>query len=366
MPKKVKLSFCIAVYNQKELVEKCVESIVEYHGNDVEIIISDDNSIEEFIYILDKFKDDRIKYYKNSNNVGHDRNILQAIKYAEGEYVCILRSRDRIYAGAIPEIIDILNKNECAYMVTSSFNEKGTVNLDFRDKVYTRGKKALDAHFKLFVHPSGNIYKRKYIDIERLNHFLNDEHVSKLGFIVHNLIRISLAEKGDFITSSVKGWIYTTTENSKDFAVNCDKNKKSIYASEYVIQRFIWESHWNLKNTSEKYKIDVIFSLIRFYLFQITWNMKLSNENVKLRRHYNYEKTKVSVLDEQKKFKKVCIQCLEKEYGLNINTYETILNHIFKDNVTKGACKFLIMKTMEGSTLYVVVSNLYKKYIRGL
>lgn len=42
----IKISFCIPVYNQTELVRQCIRSIIEYKGLDIEIVISDDCSTE--------------------------------------------------------------------------------------------------------------------------------------------------------------------------------------------------------------------------------------------------------------------------------------------------------------------------------
>ena len=59
------ISFCITVYNQSELVKKCIDSIVSYKGNDIEIVVSDDNSSENIRELLYTYHDDRIKYYVN-------------------------------------------------------------------------------------------------------------------------------------------------------------------------------------------------------------------------------------------------------------------------------------------------------------
>ena len=358
------LSFCITVYNQTDLVKKCIESILPYKKNDIEIVISDDNSTEDIQKIVTEYKDERIKYFKTPQNLGHDKNILNAILHAEGKYVFILRSRDRIISSSIPLIINRLTESKCSYMTTSAINEKGIKSLIFRDATYKAGTEASEAHFKLFVHPSGNIYRRNAVRIKDLSEFLGSEQVSKYGFIVHNLIRMQLAEEGDFITSSIIGWEYFTSENSKDIAVNSTANKESVYSPNYILQRFKWESRWNLKYLNEDNRADILIQLIKFYLFQITWNAKLTNENVRMQRHYNYNKVNYSVLKEQRKFKRICGEHIKTEYKIDMPM--SIIDKIFFENITMGSFKYFIMKVLSGTKLYIIISNFYKKWIKGV
>jgi len=360
----VRLSFCITVYNQTELVKKCIESILPYKKNDIEIVISDDNSTEDIEKVVLEYNDERIKYFKTRQNLGHDRNILNAIACAEGEYVFILRSRDRIVASSLPSIINKLSESKCSYMATSSVNEKGIKNLVFRDAVYKVGKEASDAHFKLFVHPSGNIYSKNLVRIADLSKFLESEQISKHGFIVHDLIRMQLAEEGDFLTSSIIGWEYFTSENSKDIAVNSSATKESVYSSKYILQRFRWESRWNLDYLNKENRERILIQLIEFYLFQITWNAKLANGNVRMQRHYNYEKVKYSVLKEQRNFKKTCSNIIIAEYKMDMPML--ILEKIFFKNIVMGSIKYFVMKALSGTKLYVIISNFYKKWIKGV
>lgn len=85
----IKISFCIPVYNQTELVRQCIRSIIEYKGLDIEIVISDDCSTENIEELVRQIDDPRVRYYKNADNLGHDRNIIASFSRAKGDlYFC--------------------------------------------------------------------------------------------------------------------------------------------------------------------------------------------------------------------------------------------------------------------------------------
>ena len=84
-----KLSVLIPVYNEKNTIKQCVESVLKSDiGNlDLEIIISDNNSNDGTKEILKTFDDKKIKVlYRESNN-GKGANIKNALKEASGDLI---------------------------------------------------------------------------------------------------------------------------------------------------------------------------------------------------------------------------------------------------------------------------------------
>ena len=58
-----KLSVLIPVFNEKKTIKKCIENVLRADtcGMELEIIISDNNSTDGTIEILQSLKDERIK-----------------------------------------------------------------------------------------------------------------------------------------------------------------------------------------------------------------------------------------------------------------------------------------------------------------
>lgn len=93
----MKLSIIIPVYNQEELVIKCLDSIPK--RNDIEILVIDDGSTDNTYknLLLYKTNNENIKLFRNFKNqgVGFTRNV--GIENATGEYVMFLDSDDYLY-----------------------------------------------------------------------------------------------------------------------------------------------------------------------------------------------------------------------------------------------------------------------------
>ena len=356
----IAVSFCITVYNQCELVKRCIDSIVAYKGNDIEIVISDDGSTEDIKTLVDEYQDKRIRYYVNNVNLGHDRNIVNALSKANGKYAFLLRTRDMIIPNAIPRIISVAEKGQASYITGEAINQTGDVKIQYSKTMYKKGEEALEANFKLFIHPSGNMYRVSDLELSAISNFLDENKVPKDGFIVHSLLRMQLAVKGDFRLLSPAIWVYADTETSTDKAVNRSVNGRSVYDPCLIEKRFLYEDRW-AKQIMGEYYSKAFFLLVPLYLDFVTWGFKLTNADKRTQKHYGYDEIPFSVSKERKRFRTVC----DKEYiqaGNSINTsYKRRMRRIFMKNSTIGAVKYLIRKCTYGSWLYNRLSVIYKK-----
>ena len=84
-----KLSVLIPVYNEKDTIKACVEGVLnaDTYGMELEVIISDNNSCDGTIKILESFKDERIKIFFRERNNGKGANIKNALQHASGQII---------------------------------------------------------------------------------------------------------------------------------------------------------------------------------------------------------------------------------------------------------------------------------------
>lgn len=89
-----KVSVIVNFHNSEKYLSKCIQSILTQNYKNFEIILWDNNSVDKSKKIIDTFRDDRIKYFKNSNkeNLYKVRNM--AIKKTTGEFIAFLDSDD--------------------------------------------------------------------------------------------------------------------------------------------------------------------------------------------------------------------------------------------------------------------------------
>lgn len=360
------ISFCITVYNQKELVERCLNSILPYQGKDIEIVISDDGSSEDIRSLVLNHKDSRIRYFKNEINLGHDRNIISALSKARGTYAFLLRTRDMIIPDSIPLLVRAAQVGNASYISGAAVNEAGVVKIHYTKDVFTQGKEALEAHFRLFIHPSGSMFRLKDLDFLQLQDFLDVNGVPKNGFIVHNMIRLKLAIMGDFCLIKDPVWVYTDTESAVDRAVNRSANNISVYDPSLVEARYCYELKWADSILDKNEYTDVYYMLTALYLDQATWGFRLLNSDKKSQYHYDYKRIDFSVSKERKKFKTICDSMDNEKPEEDSRTYERKMNKIFLRNRTGGAFKYFFRKITYGTPLYHAIGGLYKKYVKRL
>lgn len=137
------LSICIPVYNRKEIFKHCLieacESSLEY-ADDVEVIISDNNSEDDIYAIVEEikleFKSISIKYHKNNINIGLCRNFLKVVEIAKGEFCWIIGSDDFIKKGAIKILLDIIKMNRDISFINCNYDYLYLNKLKFENDQY--------------------------------------------------------------------------------------------------------------------------------------------------------------------------------------------------------------------------------------
>ena len=85
------LSICIPTYNRAEILDECLRLLVSNKGfsDEVEVIISDncseDNTQEISLKYVNAYP--HVRYYRNEENIGGERNFLKVLSYANGLYI---------------------------------------------------------------------------------------------------------------------------------------------------------------------------------------------------------------------------------------------------------------------------------------
>ena len=91
------LTIAIPTYNRLEKLKICLKRLMEQKKiEQIEIIVSDNDSTDgtgEYMTELVK-KAENIHYYRNTENVGPDKNFLNCFDKAVGEYVLLLGDDD--------------------------------------------------------------------------------------------------------------------------------------------------------------------------------------------------------------------------------------------------------------------------------
>jgi glycosyltransferase involved in cell wall biosynthesis len=110
------VSYCILSYNQEKYIKTCLENVLNQTYNNLEIIISDDNSSDNtWAIIQDILKEYKgghiVKSYKNEKNLGlalHYSKIVNEI--AIGQYIIFLGGDDICMKNHVAIAMNYVNK----------------------------------------------------------------------------------------------------------------------------------------------------------------------------------------------------------------------------------------------------------------
>lgn len=106
-----KVSVVIPLYNRRDYIADCIQSVLEQDFADFEIVVVDDGSTDGSDEVIAGLKDSRIRYYRNETNRGisYTRNRLNTL--ASGSYIAILDSDDLAEPGRLTKQVNFLDLN---------------------------------------------------------------------------------------------------------------------------------------------------------------------------------------------------------------------------------------------------------------
>lgn len=108
----IKYSIIIPIYNASKYLEKCISSILLQSYKNFELLLINDGSTDNSLFICDKYKnrDERvIVLNKENGGVSSARNL--GLKHASGDYVTFIDADDFVDLQFLEEINSILNEN---------------------------------------------------------------------------------------------------------------------------------------------------------------------------------------------------------------------------------------------------------------
>ena len=109
-----KISVLVANYNNSIYLKRCIQSIKDQNYKKIEIIIVDDNSSDNSLELLKKYKRIKLISNKKKTNIGsYDQMNAYRLAFlkAKGDIIFFLDSDDFFKQDKITTILKIINKN---------------------------------------------------------------------------------------------------------------------------------------------------------------------------------------------------------------------------------------------------------------
>lgn len=132
------VSIIIPIYNAEKTIDRCLNSIINQSWPYLEIILVDNGCTDETITRVSKYKDDRIKIFKQTRKGASAARNLGLI-VATGEYLLFVDSDDYIERNMVKKLIEDSNNNSMIFCntiihennenyITKVFEKKGNIS----------------------------------------------------------------------------------------------------------------------------------------------------------------------------------------------------------------------------------------------
>jgi glycosyltransferase involved in cell wall biosynthesis len=120
MQKNPLVSIIINCYNGEKYLHKAIKSVLNQNYKHWEIIFFDNNSIDRSSFLLKKYKDKRIKYFKTKKTYPLYKARNLAIKKSKGELISFLDIDDWWLKNKLNKQIKFFLKNKAVDVLYSN------------------------------------------------------------------------------------------------------------------------------------------------------------------------------------------------------------------------------------------------------
>ena len=179
------LTIAIPTFNRANFLDNCLLHITNQlaiNEDRIELLVSDNCSTDNTFEIVQKYvnKGYTIRYIKNEENIGADRNIVQCYFLGLGNYIYTIGDDDILLENSINLILEVLKMNDDFGLV--HFNPViAKLNNNILYKVFTNKHAFMELanYWTTFI--SGNIINKKFLDLQNQNidsgTYLNQVHI---------------------------------------------------------------------------------------------------------------------------------------------------------------------------------------------
>lgn len=134
------VSVCMTTFNGEKYIRNQVDSILSELEVEDELIVSDDNSFDDTLKILNSYNDQRIKIYTNDNRKGIIGNFENAIKKSSGDYIFLSDQDDIWIKGKVEKTVTLLKKSDLvisdAYIIDENETKLNTSFFEVNNTKY--------------------------------------------------------------------------------------------------------------------------------------------------------------------------------------------------------------------------------------
>jgi len=120
------VSVAVCTYNGEKYISSQLDTIINQSYKNIEIIVVDDGSTDNTCSILEQYqKKGKIKFYRNTKNLGFIRNFEKAIKLCNGDYIALSDQDDLWELNKIEVLVNNIGDNILIYSDSEFIDSNG-------------------------------------------------------------------------------------------------------------------------------------------------------------------------------------------------------------------------------------------------
>lgn len=265
----MKISIIIPVYNVKQYLEQCVESIIQQNYVDYEILLIDDGSKDGSSQLCDIIanQDDRISvFYQKNKGVSKARNI--GLENCTGEYILFVDSDDYLWEGILEKICQIAKEHKNPEIIGFQHlvgENETRAYLDIRNEMVFSGETYLSQVWKNynFIPVWKYCYNRQFVEINKFKFFEGIKNEDELWTptVLVNATRV--------IFLNTPGYYYRSRQGSIMKELNTKDRAKAYPIIGLELFRIFSKNQIENKKVKRFYEQKGITFLLKGMLYQI-------------------------------------------------------------------------------------------------
>lgn len=106
------VSVCIPTYLGGKHLGSAIDSVLEQTFSDFELLIIDDNSPDDTSAVVAQYKDPRIRFLRNTHNLGPEGNWNRCLAESKGKYFKLLPQDDFLYPTCLEHQVIVLDEDK--------------------------------------------------------------------------------------------------------------------------------------------------------------------------------------------------------------------------------------------------------------
>lgn len=133
------ISILMPVFNGEKYLKDAIDSILTQTYTHFEFIIVNDGSTDSSDHIIKSYKDPRIRYVVNKQNIGLDTTLNSALAIAKGVYIARMDADDISFPTRLEKQVAYMEQHPTCVMVGTQY-----INMDASRKMYEVGAQLQD------------------------------------------------------------------------------------------------------------------------------------------------------------------------------------------------------------------------------